>query len=53
MLTAAGLKIVNRILPHLIQLERNMAAGLTGNKVADPTRLLGEFAQCLSPPQEP
>jgi DNA-binding MarR family transcriptional regulator len=43
MLTAAGLKIANRFLPHLIQLERNMGAGLTGNKAADPTRLLDKL----------
>jgi hypothetical protein len=31
-LTAAGLKIVDRILPHLIRLENNMAAGLNGEQ---------------------
>jgi DNA-binding MarR family transcriptional regulator len=50
-LTDAGLKLVDRILPHLIQLELDMAAGLTGNRVADLMRLLD--AQCLSPPEKP
>ena len=52
-LTRAGLKLVDRILPQLIQLERSLAAGLTPKKAADLMRLLDEFAQSLLSPQKP
>lgn len=47
-LTPAGLRLVDRILPQLIRLERSMAAGLTERKAATLMRLLDEFAQKLS-----
>jgi len=46
-LTRAGMKLVDRILPQLIQLERSLAAGLTQKKTADLMRLLDELAQNL------
>lgn len=52
-LTRAGLKLIDRILPQLIRLERSLAAGLTQKKAADLMRLLDEFAQSLLSPQKP
>jgi DNA-binding MarR family transcriptional regulator len=46
-LTLAGMRIVDRVLPTLIDLERRMAASLSGKKAAVLTKLLDEFAQAL------
>ena len=46
-LTPKGLKLVDQILPQLIRLERNLAAGLSKKKTVDLMRLLDEFAQSL------
>jgi DNA-binding MarR family transcriptional regulator len=51
-LTPAGLKLVDRIVPQLIRLERSMAAGLTEKKAVTLLHLLDEFAQRLSQPQK-
>jgi len=51
-LTPAGLKLVDRILPQLIRLERSMASGLTEKKIASLMQLLDEFAQHLSQPKK-
>jgi DNA-binding MarR family transcriptional regulator len=52
-LTPAGLKLVDRILPQLIRLERSMAAGLTEKKAATLMRLLDEFARQLAQTSRP
>jgi DNA-binding MarR family transcriptional regulator len=52
-LTRAGMKLVDRILPQLIRLERNLVAGLTEKKTTDLMRLLDEFAQNLLASQKP
>lgn len=46
-LTSAGLKIVDRVLPALIDLERSMAAAITRDKAAQLTELLDTFARGL------
>ena len=50
-LTPKGLKLVDRILPQLIRLERNLAAGLSKKNAVDLMWLLDEFAQSLLPPR--
>lgn len=52
-LMPAGLKLVDRILPELICLERGMAAELTEKKVVTLMRLLDLFARSLSQPKKP
>jgi DNA-binding MarR family transcriptional regulator len=52
-LTKAGLRIVDRILPALIELERGMSARLTAKKAAELTKLLDEFAQTLEEGETP
>ena len=48
-LTPKGLKLVDQILPQLIRLERNLAAGLSKKNAVDLMWLLDEFAQSLLP----
>jgi DNA-binding MarR family transcriptional regulator len=50
-LTPKGLKLVDQILPQLIRLERNLAAGLSKKNAVDLMWLLDEFAQSLLPPR--
>jgi DNA-binding MarR family transcriptional regulator len=46
-LTNSGLRLVDRILPQLIKLERRMVAGLANKDTTKLTDLLDEFAQSL------
>ncbi len=46
-LTKAGLRLVDRVLPQLIELERRMVAGLASKDATKLMHLLDEFAQSL------
>lgn len=46
-LTPAGLRLVDKILPELIDIERRLAAGLSAEQVTELTRLLEVFAHSV------
>jgi DNA-binding MarR family transcriptional regulator len=48
-LTPKGLRLVDRILPKLIRLEADLAAGLSDKQMAELTRLLDVWASSVQP----
>ena len=46
-ITKSGLRLVDRILPDLIELERQMSAGLIGKDAADMVKLLDKLSASL------
>lgn len=49
-LTAKGLRLVDRILPQLIELERTLASGLTARQTAQLTELLDVWVRSFQSP---